>query len=185
MSRRAVGVAAAVVLVALVAVGAVLTVGAARSGARASRQLECNGSADLCDRRLDQVALAGAHNAMSAATNPGWLFPEQLTGIPAQLEYGVRALLVKTHYGTPTGVEVDGAEIVVTNVAAESTVDRSDEVSELSAEAVARAQQLEQTVPVQAAERTIYLCHVYCSLGAIPFSDVLDPAQGVHGPQPA
>ena len=173
VSRRAVGIAAAVVLVAVVAVGAVLTVGAARSDARASRQLECNGSADLCDRRLDQVALAGAHNAMSAATNPGWLFPEQLTGIPAQLEYGVRALLVKTHYGTPTGVEVGGAEIVVTNVAAESSVDRSDEVSELSAEAVARAQQLEQTVPVQAAERTIYLCHVYCSLGAIPFSDVL------------
>ena len=48
-SRRAVGVAAAVVLVVLVGVGAVLTVGAARSGARATGQLECNGSADLCD----------------------------------------------------------------------------------------------------------------------------------------
>ena len=41
---------------------------------------------------------------MSAADDPGWLFAENLNGIPDQLEYGIRALLVKSHYGIPTGV---------------------------------------------------------------------------------
>jgi hypothetical protein len=172
-ARRLVGVVVVALLAVGVAAGAVFAVGAVRGDARADRTLRCNGSADLCDRRLDEVALAGTHNSMSAATTPGWLFPEQLTGIPTQLERGVRALLVKTHYGTPTGVEVGGAELVVTDVAAESAVNRQDEVSELSAEAVARAEQLEQTVPQEATDRRIYLCHVYCTLGAIPLSDVL------------
>ena len=80
---------------------------------------------------------------MSAASDPGWLFAENLTGIPTQLEYGIRALLVKSHYGTPTGVDIGGAELVVTDTAAEADNDQQDEVAELSAAAVARAQQLE------------------------------------------
>ena len=47
--------------------------------------------------------------------DPCWLFAENLTGIPAQLEYGIRALLVKSHYGMPTGVDIGGAELVVTD----------------------------------------------------------------------
>lgn len=34
----------------------------------------CNGHAALCDRRLDQVAFAATHNAMSNAED-GWLAP--------------------------------------------------------------------------------------------------------------
>ena len=67
-------------------------------------ELACNGSSALCDRRLDQVVFAGSHNSMASASDPGWFFAENLIGIPAQLESGVRALLVKTHYGIPTGV---------------------------------------------------------------------------------
>ena len=37
----------------------------------------CNGSAALCDRRLDEVSLVGTHNSMSAAGEPGWLFAAQ------------------------------------------------------------------------------------------------------------
>ena len=117
---RAVFVAAALVVLLLVAwLGASTTVGAAAARARQAGTMRCNGHAALCDRRLDQVAFAGAHNAMSAATDPGWLFAEQLTGIPAQLDEGVRALLIKTHYGIPTGIQVGGTELVVTDKAAE------------------------------------------------------------------
>ena len=37
----------------------------------------CNGDPSLCGRRLDEVVFAGAHNSMSAAELPGWMFPNQ------------------------------------------------------------------------------------------------------------
>jgi hypothetical protein len=146
----------------------------ARREARASSVLQCNGSASLCSKRLDQVAFPGSHNSISAALDPGWLFAENLHGIPAQLEYGIRAFLVKTHYGIPTGISVGGSELVVTDKAAEITADEPAEVEELSPDAVAKATQLESTVPDNPSARGIYLCHVYCSLGATKFSTTLD-----------
>ena len=69
----------------------------------------CNGSADLCDRTLDRVAFVGTHNSMAAEGEPGWLFAAQDAGIGPQLDDGVRALLIDTHYGfaTPRGVATD------------------------------------------------------------------------------
>jgi hypothetical protein len=172
---RTVGVAVLVVALAvLVVVGGGVAVSRARDDARADAVLKCNGFAKLCDRRLDHVAFAGSHNSMSAALDPGWLFGENLTGIPAQLDYGVRALLVKTHYGIPTGLSVGGAELVVTDTAAEIANNAPAEVEELSPEAVARAQELERTVPDDPNARGIYLCHVHCSLGATKLSTALD-----------
>ena len=37
----------------------------------------CNGYAQLCSRRLDEVVFAGTHNSMSAADSPGWLIANQ------------------------------------------------------------------------------------------------------------
>src|SRR5918996_323559 len=62
----------------------------------------CNGSRPLCERTLDQVTLPATHNAMSAATNPGWLFAQQERGFSDQLADGVRGLLIDTHYGIET-----------------------------------------------------------------------------------
>lgn len=64
--------------------------------------LQCNGHTALCDRRLDQVTLAGTHNSMSNADD-GWWLPNQRHGITEQLEAGVRALLLDTHdyWGEP------------------------------------------------------------------------------------
>lgn len=56
----------------------------------------CNGQAQLCDRTLDQVALAGAHNAMSNAA-AGWLLPNHNFGLARQLDDGIRAFLLDTH----------------------------------------------------------------------------------------
>lgn len=56
---------------------------------------DCLGSAALCDRRLDEVTLAGAHNAMSSIDD-GFLVPNQNVDFDAQLALGVRAFLVDT-----------------------------------------------------------------------------------------
>jgi len=57
----------------------------------------CNGHNELCRRPLNQVTLAATHNSMAAAAD-GWLFPDQEYGIRAQLDAGVRGLLIDTHY---------------------------------------------------------------------------------------
>ena len=166
------------VVVAALVVGAVVAGGVAiaqaRDRARADAVLRCNGFAELCDRRLDEVAFAGSHNSMSAASDPGWFFAENLTGIPDQLNYGIRAFLLKSHYGIATGVDVGGTELIVTDTDAEVANNAAAEAEALSPEAVARAEQLEKTVPNDPSKRGIYFCHVYCSLGATKFSVVLD-----------
>ncbi len=44
----------------------------------------CNGSLDLCDRRLDEVVFAGTHNSMAASAE-NWLAARQTGGIGTQL----------------------------------------------------------------------------------------------------
>ena len=85
----------------------------------------------------------------------------------------MRALLVKSHYGIPTGVSVGGAELVITDEGDETAVNRAEEIAELGPEAVARAEQLQKTTAPTASSRDIYLCHVYCELGATKLSTTL------------
>ena len=59
----------------------------------------CNGLVGLCDRRLDQVALAGTHNSMSSSAEPGWFLAEQRLPISGQLADGVRALMLDVYPG--------------------------------------------------------------------------------------
>ena len=122
----------------------------------------CNGAAALCDRPLNEVTFAGAHNAMSAADVPGWMFPQHERGVAAQLTDGIRAFLIDVHYGRPAGTSV---------------------VTDLDAEATSRAKIEEAVGPegVEAAlrirgrfaggdlgRRGLYLCHGFCELGAQP-----------------
>ena len=62
----------------------------------------CLGHAELCERRFDEVALAGAHNAMSTLAD-GFVVSNQTLAIPDQLALGVRALLLDT-YATNEGL---------------------------------------------------------------------------------
>src|SRR4051794_40222730 len=98
-----------VAALALAAAAVIVLVATWSDDAPAERTGRCNGHAALCDRRLDDVAFLGTHNAMSAAGEPGWLFAAQDAGIAAQLREGVHALLIDTHYGirTPRGVTTD------------------------------------------------------------------------------
>ncbi|MFZ2012717.1 MAG: hypothetical protein WAV00_02745 [Nocardioides sp.] len=83
--------------VATAALGMALVVAVAVSGTRPP--LVCNGSTALCDRRYDQVTYLTAHNAM-ASTDRGFLAAEQDPSITAQLDNGVRGLMLDLHYWT-------------------------------------------------------------------------------------
>jgi hypothetical protein len=166
---------AVLVLLALIGFGVNIQISTAAATARRASVMTCNGSAALCDRRLDQVTFPASHNSMSAADDPGWVFAENLHGIPAQLQYGIRALLVKTHYGIPTGIdEGNGAQLVVTDRNAELAVGTPEQDAELSPGELARAQQIERATPRGQNTHDVYLCHVYCSLGATNFVQTLD-----------
>ena len=76
-------------VVGLVAVGAAPSTTAVPTVVAQSGPDTCNGHVQLCDRRYNDVAFPAAHNAMSAADEPGWFIPEQPTGVIGALDAGV------------------------------------------------------------------------------------------------
>jgi hypothetical protein len=88
----AVGTAAAII------VGLVAWVVPALAGRNGTRA--CNGHPELCGRRYDEVVYAATHNSMSSP-DVVRVWPEQDGDIRAQLDAGVRALLIDTHHWTP------------------------------------------------------------------------------------
>src|SRR5688572_27409039 len=63
----------------------------------------CNGQAHLCERPLDEVALAVAHNAMNVEEE-GWTAPNQRYGYETQVADGIRGFMLDVHDldGVPT-----------------------------------------------------------------------------------
>lgn len=57
---------------------------------------ECNGHAELCDKRFDQVVFPATHNSMSSFED-GWGAPNQNFNMKRQLDDGIRAMLIDTH----------------------------------------------------------------------------------------
>lgn len=127
----------------------------------------CNGHPELCDRRVDQVVFAGAHNAMSNAQTSDWMFPHHLQGISAQLHDGIRALLLDVHRGFP------GAARIKTDLEGEQLTHERLEGA-LGVEGVAAATRIrDRLVGVDEAHPSLYLCHGFCELGAIDFTSTL------------
>jgi hypothetical protein len=171
--RVALASVAVIVLVGLVTAGLVLSTGRASRRAAAAGVPRCNGDESLCDLRLDQAMFLGAHNAMSSSLYSGYLFAEQTGTITRQLEAGVRALLIDTHYGVQSSSRFPGSEtpLVLTDRAAELSQPVGEDVDPAIAD---RAARLAARSPKAAdATRDIYLCHNYCELGAVPFSSAL------------
>jgi hypothetical protein len=122
----------------------------------------CNGAPELCARRLDEVVLPGSHNSMSAADIPDWLFPQHERGIAAQLDDGIRALLLDVHYGVP----VEGR--VKTDLDNE-LVSREKLEAAVGAEGLAAAMRIrDRLTGKEEGARGLYLCHGFCELGATP-----------------
>lgn len=168
-SHRILGTSLALIVV-VAMIGLFLHSGSRRSAAQ--EQL-CNGHAELCDRQLDQVAFGASHNSMSARRDPGWLFAEHDQGIPAQLSFGIRALLMKTHYGIPSGVDLTGAQLVITDQGAELAAAPPESASLLTEQQRQRAAAIAASASVDPSLRDVYLCHVNCELGATRFTDAL------------
>ncbi len=57
----------------------------------------CNGHAELCDRRFDEVAYPTTHNAMSSAEQ-NFVGPNQDYALWRQMSDGVRGLMLDVHY---------------------------------------------------------------------------------------
>ncbi len=131
----------------------------------------CNGYAQLCQRRLDEVVFAGTHNSMSAADSRGWLIANQDRAVNVQLQDGIRLFKISTHYAvaSPTG---SGA--VYTDLVAEG--DRLNRVSsKLSPVARLALQRVTRSLAKASTggTRDIYLCHTLCELGATRMVDFL------------
>jgi hypothetical protein len=166
---------AALVAVVVVAVVALLTGGdeGEREISRPPGEVvNCNGFPELCDRPLNEVAFPAAHNAMSAAKLPGWYQPNQRNDIRDQLDDGVRAFLIDSHYGVnrPSGP-------VLTDLEREGT---SKVLEGITAELGAEAATAFQGIQAQYARRGgegkpgSYFCHVVCELGSIEMTRTLD-----------
>ena len=135
----------------------------------------CNGYAELCAKRIDEIAFPATHNSMSAAQEPGWFLPNQRYGIARQLDDGIRGLLIDTHYGVPRGDGRGFAE-VITDLQKEQKT-RQEVVNELGEDAVAQAEALIDSIAFGSTDvegkSKPYLCHVACELGATPFDEAL------------
>jgi hypothetical protein len=138
-----------------------------REVAAEGRVTACNGSAALCDARVDQVVFPGAHNAMSNAEVEGWLFPHHGHGIRRMLDDGIRMLALDIHYGIPTGGRIK------TDMEREQ-VSQEKIAQAVGAEAAAAAVRIRNTlVGGEEGASGIYFCHGYCELGAYPVAPTM------------
>jgi hypothetical protein len=154
--------------VALAAVAGAVTIIATGGGdeAAAVTPATCNGSAALCSRPLNEVALAATHNSMASVTIPTWLFGQQDGTIKDQLEYGIRGLLIDTYYGHAVkgGVRTDLSSLPKRELA----------VQEIGAQAVDAAERIRSRLGDQnLGQRQIFLCHGFCEIGAVTLSSAL------------
>jgi len=128
--------------------------------------LACNGFPELCDRRLDQVVFAGAHNAMSNQDAPGWMFPQQEAGMPQMLQDGIRAFLIDVHYGFAGGSRVK------TDMRTEPNADKIKQAVDVEGYAAAMRIR-DRLVGVDESRRGVYFCHGFCELGAYAVAPAL------------
>lgn len=128
----------------------------------AAGERQCNGSAELCNRPYDQVVQAASHNAMAAA-DYRFFAPHQDLSITGQLELGVRALLIDTHYWEPPS-EVD------------------DYVSRLPEPLAARTRSL--LSPQLTPRPGTWLCHRLCAFGALDLVTGLEEVAKFLGSHP-
>jgi hypothetical protein len=126
---------------------------------------ECNGAVALCDRRIDEITFAGAHNAMGSSDNPRWMFPNQDARLAQLLGLGVRAFMLDVWNGHPV------ADRIKTDFEDEEQR-RKYEVA-IGPEAFAAAMRIRDRLVGEGGETGLYMCHGFCELGAVPFDTAL------------
>jgi hypothetical protein len=171
--RRLAGRAAAGATIVAISAAAVAAVTASLAAPQPPRPVAggCNGLAQLCDRRLDDVVFPATHNSYAAAAEPGWLFANQRYSISRQLQDGIRGFLLDIHFG----VLDEASGRVRTDLRAEG-MDRNKVAKALSPEALRTADRLAGRVGAGElkGKPKLYLCHTLCELGAEPLGQELE-----------
>jgi hypothetical protein len=164
--RRMAGRAPAALAAAVVAVAAVIIFTGGGDEAPAVTPLTCNGFVALCNRPLNDVALAATHNSMASVTLPHWLFGQQDGTISDQLDQGIHGLLIDTYYGFAVrgGVRTDLDALPKRDLAEE----------QVGAPAVEAALRIRKRLPAgTGGERGIFLCHGFCEIGSVTLASAL------------
>ena len=154
-----------VALAAIAIAGAIIVTGGGDE-APAAPPMTCNGFVALCNRPLNDVALAATHNSMASVTIPHWLFGQQDGTIRDQLDQGIHGLLIDTYYGFAVrgGVRTDLETLPKLNIAEQA----------VGAPAVEAALRIRSRLPAgSGGERGIFLCHGFCEIGAITLASAL------------
>ena len=124
-------------------------------------EVGCNGYVELCDRPIDEVALAATHNSMSASAD-GFFLGHHTSGITSQLAQGIRGFLVDLWLGRRQPPQ----ERVRTQF---TPGDEARSKAEASPEALAYAEKVLAMLNAAdggSGESEPYLCHLYCEAGA-------------------
>jgi hypothetical protein len=170
LERKRIAAAPLVALAVLACAGCGGSVRAAKAKAT-TKAMECNGSAALCSRPINEVIFPGTHNSFAASDEPGWHFANQTYPISRQLKDGIRAFLLDIHYG----VYDQASGRVRTDLAAEGA-----DLNKVSKQLPASALQVADRVAGGIGLGTLkgksvpYLCHTLCELGAEPLNRELD-----------
>jgi hypothetical protein len=158
--------AAAVTLSVLIGGAAVALGGSSVDGPRTSARLTCNGYAQLCARRLDRVVFAGTHNAMSAADTPGWLIANQSRSIARQLDDGIRAFKISTHYGIGSKAGHIRTDIAAEGARVNRVSEKLDPQGRSALERLSASVGFGSTKGAVKGKPEVWLCHSLCELGA-------------------
>ena len=159
---------APVLAVLLIAATIVAFVGSGGTTTAAPAAGPCNGQAGLCERTLPEVALAATHNSMSVPL-PGWFSSEQDAPIAEQLRFGIRGLLIDTHYAD----RLDNGRLR-TFVGDPEELRRQAAQDGVSPSAVDSALRVRERLGFSGSgERGMYLCHSFCELGGTLLSEAL------------
>jgi hypothetical protein len=155
----------AVAVTALAAAIAVIGTGGGDE-APAVTPLTCNGYTALCNRTLNDIALAATHNSMASVTIPHWLFGQQDGTIQDQLDQGIHGLLIDTYHGVAVGGGV--------RTDLESLPKRDIAEKEIGAPAVDAALRIRSRLGSKGkGQPGIFLCHGFCEIGAVPLASAL------------
>ncbi|MBJ7469932.1 MAG: hypothetical protein JHD16_01455 [Solirubrobacteraceae bacterium] len=152
------GIAIAVPFAAAAVVGGTADPGAAAAVLHGDPRA-CNGSVELCDRRLDEVVFPSSHNANANAA-AGYLNANHALSVNSQLDLGIRGMQIDALAG-----KRNEQGVVRTDLTGET---EDTVVEKIGPEALAAAQRLAGRIafgPI-AGDTDLYLCHVLCELGA-------------------
>lgn len=160
----------AVGLVAFAAVGLFVATGGA-TAPPVVRTAACNGHAELCSKRLNEVTLPASHNAMSSSAEEDWFSAAHTLSIGDQLRAGVRGLLIDAHYGLQAGnaVRTDLSE----RSERAGNKDRDLYEKTLGPEGLAAIQRIRDRILPGEGTPGVFLCHRFCELGATEITGAL------------